>query len=159
MFTKVLSPVIGLLRELGIRCVIYLEDILMNQDKELACQQTWAAIDLLESLGFLVNYYNKSILDPVQEIVFLGFVLIQNSIVKVRTCVYHNRSCLRYNRKHVSSSHRIKYLQGQTIGCYTCHLPCPLHYCSLEQLKHKALRVSGFNGLMTISSPAQEDLE
>ena len=110
MFTKVLSPVIGLLRELGIRCVIYLEDILiMNQDKELACQQTWAAIDLLESLGFLVNYYNKSILDPVQEIVFLGFVLIQNSIAKVRRCVYHNRSC---HRKHVSSSHRIKYLQG-----------------------------------------------
>ena len=66
-FTKVLRPVIGLLRELGIRCVIYLDDILiMNQDKELARQQTWAAIDLLESLGFLVNY-NKSVLDPVQE--------------------------------------------------------------------------------------------
>ena len=37
--------------------------------------------------------------------------------------------------------------------------PAPLHYRSLQQLKHKALRVSGFDGLMTISPPAQEDLE
>ena len=68
-FTKVLCPVIGLLRELGIRCVIYLDDIIiiMNQDKELARQQTWTAIDLLESLGFLVNY-GKPVMDPVQEI-------------------------------------------------------------------------------------------
>ena len=72
-----MRPVIGLLRELGIRCIIYLDDILlMNQ---LAHQQTCTAIDLLESLGFLVNY-DKLVLDPVQEIVFLGFVL--NSIAK-----------------------------------------------------------------------------
>ena len=72
-FTKVLRPVVGLLRELG----IYLDDILiMNQDKKRAHQATWTAIDLLESLGFLVSY-DKSVL---QKITFLGFVL--NSIAK-----------------------------------------------------------------------------
>ena len=60
---------------MGIRCVIYLDDILIiHQGKELGQQQTWATADLLESLGFLVNY-QKSVLDPTQEIMFLGFVL------------------------------------------------------------------------------------
>ena len=77
---------VGLLRKMGIRCVIYLDDILiMNEDKELARQMTWAAIDLLESLGFLVNH-QKSVLEPTQELTFLGFVLDS-----------------RYSRKHNTS--------------------------------------------------------
>ena len=58
VFTKILRPVVGLMRRMGIRCVIYLDDLLiMNQDKGLAHQQTWAAIDLLEALGFEVKSY------------------------------------------------------------------------------------------------------
>ena len=75
-FTKVLRPVIDSLREMCIRCVIYLDDILiMNQDKELAHQQTWTAIDLLELVSRISGQLHRSVLDPVQEIVFLGFVL------------------------------------------------------------------------------------
>ena len=47
---------------------------------------------------------------------------------------------------------------GKIISGDTGH-PAPLHYCSLQQLKYKALRVSGFDGLTKISPPAQEDLE
>lgn len=55
-FTKVLRPVVGLLRELGIRCMIYLDDILfLNQDKALAHQQTRTAIGFLESLGSTIT--------------------------------------------------------------------------------------------------------
>ena len=60
---------------MGIRCVIHLDDILiMSQVKELTHQHTWAAVDLLEVLGFLVNY-QKSILKLAQELSFLGFIL------------------------------------------------------------------------------------
>ena len=80
MFMKVLHLVVGLLRRMGIRCVVYLDDLLiMCQDKEEAVRQTWEAIDLLESLGFLVNY-RKSVTSPVQELIFLGFVI--NSVTK-----------------------------------------------------------------------------
>ena len=37
--------------------------------------------------------------------------------------------------------------------------PAPLHYHSLQQLKHKALKSSGFDNVITISPSAQEDLE
>ena len=75
VFTKVLRPVITYLREKGIRCVIYLDDILiMNQDKETLREDVALALTLLEALGFLVNYV-KSSLSPVQVLVYLGFAV------------------------------------------------------------------------------------
>jgi len=75
VFTKVLRPVITYLREKGIRCVIYLDDILiMNQDKETLREDVALALTLLEALGFLVNYV-KSSLSPVQVLVYLGLVI------------------------------------------------------------------------------------
>ena len=51
VFTKVLRPIVGQLRSMGVRCVIYLDDILiMHQNRDLLVQQTWMVIDLLESL-------------------------------------------------------------------------------------------------------------
>ena len=56
--------------------MIYLDDILiMHQNKDVL------VIDLLESLGFLVNF-KKSAIHPCQEITFLGFVL--DSMQKIR---------------------------------------------------------------------------
>ena len=47
----------GFLREKGVRCVIYLDDILlMEQSREVLRQHTALAVSLLESLGFLINY-------------------------------------------------------------------------------------------------------
>ena len=75
VFTKVLRPVIAYLREKGIRCVIYLDDILiMNPDKESLREDVALALTLLEALGFLVNYV-KSSLSPVQVLVYLGFAV------------------------------------------------------------------------------------
>ena len=76
VFTKVLRAIVGQLRSMGVRCVIYLDDILiMHQNKDVL------VIDLLESLGFLVNF-KKSAIHPCQEITFLGFVL--DSMQKIR---------------------------------------------------------------------------
>ena len=68
IFTKLLRPVVGLLRSRGVRCVIYLDDILiLAQRKDMLLHQTAATLELLESLGFLMNY-KKSHLLPTQVI-------------------------------------------------------------------------------------------
>ena len=55
--------------------VVYLDDMLfLHQQEEKLLEARGLALDLLESLGFLVNY-KKSELSPVQKITFLGFVI------------------------------------------------------------------------------------
>ena len=50
-------------------------------------------------------------------------------------------------------------LHRQAITVTLAIYPAPLHYRSLQQLKHRALQISGYDSPMTISPSAQEDLE
>ena len=73
VFTKILKPVIGLLRKQGIRLIIYLDDfLLMASTEETLSYHVTLTVTLLEMLGFVVNY-QKSQLNPTQLIEFLGF--------------------------------------------------------------------------------------
>ena len=56
IFTKLMKPVVGLLRQVVIRLIIYLDDLLiMAQSQDLALQHASTALELLEGLGFMVN--------------------------------------------------------------------------------------------------------
>ena len=73
VFTKVMKPVVGLLRQLGIRVIVYLDDLLiMAESPELARTHVNLALNLFEGPGFSVNY-EKSVLVPTTSIEFLGF--------------------------------------------------------------------------------------
>ena len=74
-FTKVMKPMMTLLRSWGIRIIIYIDDmlILANSKKE-ASQHLEVLVFLLEALGFIINQ-EKSLLSPVQEIEFLGLMV------------------------------------------------------------------------------------
>ena len=72
VFTKTLKPAIELLRSMGIRMVIYVDDMLLMVNSKKSIQEhTYATLFLLENLGFII-YHKKSILDPSQEMEFLG---------------------------------------------------------------------------------------
>lgn len=63
---------ISFLRRIGIRLVIYLDDILiMNQSKVNCLSDAQKTMTLFQSPGFGMNM-DKSVLDPTQEIVFFG---------------------------------------------------------------------------------------
>ena len=73
VFTKILQPIVGFFRSKGIRCVIYLDDLLLlAQIKETVKEHAVTVLTILEALGFLINYM-KSSLEPQQEVTFLGF--------------------------------------------------------------------------------------
>ena len=74
-FTKLMKPVVALLRERGIRLIVYLDDILiMCSCQDTLVNQLRFVRDLFQVLGLLINE-KKSQLDPSQEIVFLGLAI------------------------------------------------------------------------------------
>ena len=55
--TKLLKPVIAFLRRIGVRIIIYLDDmILLNQSSQLILRDLTSLRWLLENLGFLINW-------------------------------------------------------------------------------------------------------
>ena len=78
IFTKVLKPLLVYLRALGVRLLVYLDNILiMAATPELCLEHTQLTWQLLTDLGFLGNL-KKSVLAPKQQAEYLGFIV--NSI-------------------------------------------------------------------------------
>lgn len=74
VFTKILKPVLKVLRTKGIICIAYLDDLLIiSQTKENAQKDVDFVKTLLMELGFIINNI-KSNLVPVQKCLYLGFV-------------------------------------------------------------------------------------
>ena len=81
VFTKVLKPVMKILRSQAYRSVIYLDDILCIGGHYDDClKNALATINTLQTLGFLINN-NKSVLVPKTVCKFLGFLLDSEQII------------------------------------------------------------------------------
>ena len=79
-FTKVIKPLMTLLRTWGIRIIVYIDDMLiLAKTREETSQHLEVFRFLLETLGFTVNR-DKSYLDPAQELKFLGLLVDSQSL-------------------------------------------------------------------------------
>ena len=66
---------VAIFRKQGVRLVIYLEDLLfLNSTKEGVLVDLKVAIELIESLGFLINW-SKSVIMPIQVMNYLGIIV------------------------------------------------------------------------------------
>lgn len=75
VFNKLLKPGVAQLGKMGIRLIIYLDEILIKSEtKELAQIHIAITVNLLSSLGFVINE-DKSLYEPTQELEFLGFLV------------------------------------------------------------------------------------
>ena len=75
VFTKTLRPVAALVRELGMRVIFYIDDILlMAESNEKLQDQSAGLIYLLQCLGFTINQ-EKTVVELRQSLVFLGFTV------------------------------------------------------------------------------------
>uniref|UniRef100_A0A1X7V9F4 Reverse transcriptase domain-containing protein n=1 Tax=Amphimedon queenslandica TaxID=400682 RepID=A0A1X7V9F4_AMPQE len=68
VFTKTLKPIASLIRELGIRLVLYIDDILlMAETKKKARDQASGLVYMLQCLGFTVNIKKTVLVHPNSE--------------------------------------------------------------------------------------------
>ena len=84
VFMKIMLPAIAWLRLLGCRLLTYINNnlILASTREEATCLAE-IAVSMFEALGFVVNH-PKSILQPCQELQFLGFNV---NLVDMTICV------------------------------------------------------------------------
>ena len=68
VFTKILKPVAAQLRQMGVRLIVYIDDILvMAETPQMTREHVCALIFLLENLGFIISH-QKCVLKPTQTI-------------------------------------------------------------------------------------------
>lgn len=161
LFTKIMKPVISILRNKGFISVIYLDDILLMGETFLQCQKNVEETTaLLEILGFVINT-NKSEIIPSQKCKFLGFYYdsIQMSVSLPREKI------VLFIRKLMASKYCKIRDFARFIGCLTSACPAVsygwLYSKSFEREKFLALKNSGgnFNSLMVISEKLSEDFQ
>ena len=79
-FTKVLKPVMTLLRSWGVRIIIYIDDtLILAETPEQDSQHFKTLLWILQALGFIVNQ-DKSVFTPAKQIEFLGLVVNSVSV-------------------------------------------------------------------------------
>ena len=142
VFTKVLRPVVGFLRLGGVRCVIYLDDLLiMAGSRDQAALQCAAATRLLECLGFLMNY-SKSQTQPTQELTFLGLNIDSRKeelSLPCRKLSQIRKQARKLLGQTFVSAREIAQFVGKLSATVLAIHPAPLHYRGLQHLKHQAL--------------------
>ena len=160
VFTKTLKPVIALGRELGLRLVIYIDDILLMAElKERAQEQGEALVYLLECLGFTINREKK----VSQTAKFLGFNVNTRTMemnlptLKLKTIRAESRKLLREG--HISAR-ALSRLTGRMNAADQVIPPGPLFYRHLQMDLSEALRRSGqnYDTLPYLSEDSKEEL-
>ncbi|XP_073950956.1 uncharacterized protein [Choristoneura fumiferana] len=126
-FAALTNWVTQILRDQGMRIVVYLDDfLLVNQSEQHLESQVAVATQLLEKLGWTINY-QKSILKPTQELDYLGLVwntrknFVGIPLKKIKTIVSISEKAL--DRKKVSKKDTQILLGTSNISLVAEYLP------------------------------------
>ena len=162
-FTKIMKPVVATLRNLGIRVIIYLDDLLILADSEQTARLHLAtAQNLLENLGFVINL-KKSVLSPVQKIEFLGMTVDSLTLClalprdKIRGI---RRECESLIANPMTTVRQLAHLIGRLSSSIQAVFPAPLYYRYLQQTKIQALRSGGhYESQVVLNQEAIKELQ
>ena len=162
VFTKLMKPVVAALRQRGICLIIYLDDILIMAESEaLALHHAASTLNLLEGLGFIVNY-NKSQLTPCQSIEFLGFLINSTNLTlqlpgeKLRKI---RKTCQDIPEKTQISVRELSKFLGLLTSSIQAISPGPLHYRHLQRLKNTTMTSEqSYEAILTLDSAAREEV-
>ena len=161
-FTKTLKPVIAFLRRLGIRIVIYLDDmILLNQCSQMLMKDLTSLRWLLENLGFLINW-KKSVIVPLQEIQFLGFLINSVEMLIMLPSEKITRivgKCQKLVTKKVTTVRKLAELLGRMTSSLQAIAPAPLHYRHLQMTQIQGLLQSrSYQAKVTLTPDCLQEL-
>ena len=163
VFTKLLRPALAHLRQQGIRCLMYIDDMLvLGASKEELKRHYKTCQTLLTSLGFIINV-EKSVPGPTQSIEFLGFVIDSTKMslsvtpAKIRKV---KSECRKLLEQPTTTVRQVSRLIGLMTSMTLAIKPAPLHYRALQLARNDALHhLHSYESQVTMSREAQNDLQ
>ena len=163
IFTKILKPPFAQLRKMGHLSVIYVDDSYLQGETLLQCQNNVSeTVVLLQSLGFTVHP-EKSVLEPKQKIVFLGFIIDSKNMTIRLTLAKKEKIrnlCKNALTKEKLPIREVAKVLGNMVASFEAVPFGPLHYRILECEKIKALKIAhgNFDSNMKASREAQDEI-
>ena len=164
VFTKIMKPIFGTLRQQGYQSVVYLDDSYLQGLSYRACKvNVMVTVRVLLALGFTVHPI-KSVLDPVQVLEFLGFIVNSRLMILALTMKKRRkikRLCLDLRSRQTASIREVARLVGNLVATEEAVPLAPLHYRRLEREKAHALKEArgNFEAPMRLSETALGHLD
>ena len=163
VFTKTLRPALALLREMGVRLIAYIDDILvLAESKELAVSHVEAVVYLLQCLGFQINQ-KKSVLEPAQTMEFLGRTVdtvameLRLPLGKMKKICAESRAMARTDQVSARALARLVGKMNATVWVIP---PAPLFYRHLQMALSTTLNRSShsYEVQVPLSQNCREEL-
>ena len=163
IITKLYKHVVEHLQLQGHKVVIYIDDMLiLGRDKKACEAATRAALDLLERLGSVVNF-EKSSLEPAQEIEYLGFCLnsADMTITAPKKKLANLTKAIRQlvNKRDNCTARMIASVLGKINSMADALFPTRVHTMGLEEDKLRAIREGDWDSTTSLSEEATQDLK
>ena len=164
MFTKLLKSVFSTLRKQSNESVCYIDDAYFDCPSYEQCQANIQnTVHLFEDLGFIIHP-EKSVLIPVQEICFLGFILNSKNMTVSLTrekVVNIQTQCSKLIKTKTPAIRFVSEVLGYLVSSFPGVKFGMLYYRSIEVDKNKALTYNkgDYNAPMVLSKQAIKDLQ
>ena len=164
VFTKLLKPVVSLLRRLGMRLVQYLDDgLFMSQDPLGQARDRDTALFVMMKLGFTVNW-EKSELNPKQVIEFLGMTIDSHKMLlslppgKVQSI---KAKCQQLLTLKCTTVRQVAKLVGKIAASVKAVVPGQLFCRQLQMLKTQGLlaQQQNYEAEITLTPECKEELQ
>ena len=142
--TRITRALLKTLREKCVELICYIDDIFVRgSTRDGARKSIQLTVSTLEQAGFVLNY-EKSVLQPTQSLVFLGFLI---DTVAFSVSLTHEKRqnifdlCTYLLRKSKSKIplRKLARLIGTIIATFPCSEHAPIHYRCLDRFKVKML--------------------
>ena len=131
-----------------VRCILYLDMLIMAQSKQALLKHLATAIDLLISLGFIINL-QKSMVEPTHLIEFLGFLFnsISGQESPPDSTVSQEASPILTDHGQITSIAVI----GLMVAAHPAIFPASLYYRQLEKQKITQVQLQGYDSSMNLT--------
>ena len=164
IFTKVLKPIFARLRSRGHVSSAYIDDSCLQGSSYHLCQQNIEeTVQLMDSLGLTVQPH-KSVFEPMQQIIFLGFLLCSVTMT-VRLPPERRQEIIKLCsnillRRRITIRNFSKLI-GKLVATQQGVEYAPLFYKPLEKIKEYELRRhhGKYNSFMTVPKYVEPTIE
>ncbi len=165
IYQKIMKTIVEKIRMRGIRCTIYMDDMLiMSKSPSEARRNTDIILQTLRDAGFLTNW-DKSELTPVQTTKFLGVLINTRTLTvaipkdKLIKCQQLLSLANQLLATSTMTARQLSKLIGTLGALKDAITEVRMYLVHLQRAKTKALKRGGWEQVVTMDQPAREELQ